>query len=196
MGIEFDIAKELATINMTLTELSSITGLVNGAIRSGDFYTRYNRIVTDIVTSYHVVTHNLSPFTQLDTESKFEELFDARHAAYTERYLVEISRPRASSEDAYEEYLELKTLKESKTSYPLLKRTFERFDHFIDKWITNDAWLAMCIDNLLKRMQALLNEIAALKKKDIEDAFLIYHAACSGFEHYLALIDRQRKALG
>ena len=83
-------------------------------------------------------------------------------------------------------------MKESKTSFPLLKRTYERFDQLYDKWITNDAWLAMSIDNLFKRLQALLNEIAAVKQKDPEDAFLIYHAAFTGFSPYLDLIGQNR----
>jgi hypothetical protein len=38
----------------------------------------------------------------------------------------------------------------------------------------------------------LSNEIAALKQKDPEDAFLIYHAAFSSFTSYLELIVQKR----
>ena len=61
---------------------------------------------------------------------------------------------------------------------------------------TNDAWLAMSIDNLFKRLQGLLNEIATLKKKAPADAFLIYQAAFHDFTPYLGLISQQRALLG
>jgi hypothetical protein len=195
MGIELDITRELATIGATATEVSAIAKLVNSQIRSSDFSTRFNKILTDIAVSYDVVTLNLTPLAELDSESAFLDGFDDCHAAYAACYLMEISKPRTSADDAYEEYLLLKTLKESKTSFPLLKRTFERLDQFIDKWITNDYWLAMSIDILFKRLQGLLNEIATLKKKDAEDAWLLYQSAFSGFNAYLALIRQQREFL-
>ncbi|MGD9000806.1 MAG: hypothetical protein PVF75_10350, partial [Granulosicoccaceae bacterium] len=187
--------KELASISMTLTELSSIARLVNSEIRNGEFNTHFNKMVADIAKSYDVVTINLSALAEPDSASSFVDKFDDRHAAYTACYLTEISKPRSCADDAYEEYLVLKTLKESKTSFPLLKRTFARLDQFVDKWITNDAWLAMSIDNLFKRLQSLLNEIAALKKKDADDAYLVFSSAFNGFSAYLALIKQQRDLL-
>jgi hypothetical protein len=195
MGIELDITKELATVCATLTELSSLSTIINNHINNGDFGQRFNKMVEDIAKSYDVVTANLLPLSELDTEASFVTSFDGRHAAYTDCYLKEISKPRSYADDAYEEYLVLQTLKESKTSFPILKRSFVRLDGFIDKWITNDAWLAMGIDNLFKRLQTLLNEIAALKTKDPEDAYLIYNAAFSGFNAYLALIREKRGLL-
>lgn len=195
MGVELEIAKELATVSMTLTELSSIAGIVNSEIRGGEFHTSFNNMLADITKCYDVVTDNLACFIELDSMSAFVEKFDECHAAYTACYLTEISKPRAYSEDAYEEYLTLQISKEFRTGYPLLKRTFERFGYLVDKWIDNDAWLAMCIDNMFKRLQALLNEIAAFKQKDAEDAFVIYNTAFSGFNLYLTLISQQRELL-
>jgi hypothetical protein len=195
MGIELDITKELATVCATLTELSSLSSIINSHLRNRDYSQRFNKMVEDIAKSYDVVTTNLLPLSELDTDTSFVESFDERHAAYTDCYLKEISKPRSYADDAYEEYLVLKTLKESKTSFPILKRSFVRLDGFIDKWITNDAWLAMGIDNLFKRLQTLLNEIAALKTKDPEDAYLIYSTAFSGFNDYLALIREKRDLL-
>lgn len=195
MGIELDIVKELATINVTLTELASIATLVNGEISNPDFSPGFNKMVTDIAKSYDVVTVNLLPLAGFETEAAFTDGFDASHAAYTACYLMEISKPRLYAEDAYEEYLALKTLPQCKTSFPLLKRTFSRLDQLVDKWITNDAWLAMSIDNLCKRLQALLNEIAALKQKDPSDAYQIYDNAFTAFRPYLALIGQQRARL-
>lgn len=194
MGIELDIIREFGNINATLSELSSIATAVNGQIRNGEFSTCFNKIIEHIGKSYDVVTDNLIPLSELETESAFVDHFDDRHAAYTAIYLKEIHMPRAFAEEAYEEHLLLKTMKESKTNFPLLKRNYERLDQLIDKWITNDVWLAMNIDNLFKRLQTLLNEIAALKQKDPEDAFLIYNAAFMSFSPYLKLIVQNREA--
>jgi hypothetical protein len=191
MGIELDILKEFATISATLGECTSISRSINSQIRSGEFHTRFNKIFADIDKCYDVVTDNIIPLSGFDSQSAFIEDFDARHATYTEHYLKEISKPRSYSDDAYEEYLLLKTLKECKTGYPLLVRSFERMDKFIDKWITNDAWLAMGIDNLFKRLQTLLNEIATLKTKDSEDAFLIYRSAFDAFLPFLLMLEQR-----
>lgn len=195
MGIELDIVEELASISVTLTELSSIAKIINGEIKNAEFDKRFNKMVTDLAKSYDIVTANLIPLSEFDSETSLIDNFDEYHAAYTACYLKEISKPRAYADAAYEEYLVLRTQKESKTSFPLLKRTFERLDKFVDKWVTNDAWLAMSIDNLFKRLQTLLNEIATLKKKDPADAFLIYHAAFHDFAPYLGLIRQQRAVL-
>lgn len=195
MGIELDIVEELANISVTLTELSSISKIINGEIKNSEFDMRFNKMVDDLAKSYDVVTANLLPLSEFDSETTLVDSFDECHAAYTACYLKEISKPRAYADEAYEEYLLLKTQKESKTSFPLLKRTFERLDKFVDKWVTNDAWLAMSIDNLFKRLQTLLNEIATLKKKDPADAFLIYNAAFHDFHPYLGLIRQQRTLL-
>ena len=135
------------------------------------------------------------PLFEFDSEAALINSFDECHSTYSACYLKEISKPRAYADEAYEEYLLLKGQKECKTSFPLLKRTFLRLDKFVDKWITNDAWLAMSIDNLFKRLQTLLNEIATLKKKDPADAFLIYNAAFHDFHPYLGLIRQQRTLL-
>ncbi len=188
MGIELDLLRELGTISVTLTELSAVTRVINSELKASEFGQRYNRMVAEISIGYDAVTDNLLPLCELESQAEFEKHFDDRHAAYNACYLNEISKPRNHGEAAYEEYLELQTMKQFKTGYPLLKRTFTRLDQFIDKWINNDAWLAMCVDNLFKRLKQLLNEIADLKKKDAEDAFIIYQAAFGSFRTYLILI--------
>ncbi len=195
MGIELDCLQELASINVALTELSSLGRIINSEIKGGEFHSRFNKIVDDIGKCFDVVTGNLQPLSDIDSEAAFIEKFDKFHADYSASYLKEISKPRIYSDDAYEGYVLLRLLKEIKTGYPLLKRTFERLDKFIDKWITNDAWLAMAIDNLFKRLQTLFNEIAALSKKDPEEAFLIYASAWHDFTPYLDLISQQHGQL-
>jgi hypothetical protein len=188
MAIELDITRELATISATLMELAAVANMVNTEMGDSDFTRRFNKIIDDIGNSYDTVTANLLPLAEFTSEEAFNNGFDARHAAYSACYLTEISRPRSSWEDAYEEYQVLQNAKEFKTSFPLLKRSFERFKQFIDKWVDNDAWLAMSVDNLFKRLQALLNEIATLKHKDPSDAYVIYRAAFDGFSPYLQMM--------
>ena len=195
MSIELVIVKELANIGVTLTELSSIARTVTSEIRRGEFAKLFTEMVAELAKCYDVVDDNISPLVELDSELDFVANFDVRHADYKARYLKEISKPRTYVDDAYETYLTLKTLRESKTSYPLLKRTFGRLDEFVDKWVTNDAWLAMSIDTLFKMLHRLLNEVAEVKQKDPSDAYLIYHAALSDFDGYLALIRDKRGLL-
>jgi len=195
MGFELDIDRELATISATLIELSSLHTTISSLIRDEEFNRHYNSVIAELAKSYHVVGDNLYGFTQLQTEEQFITSFDAFHAAYSDCYLMEISKPRACGEAAYEPYHILKTLKQARTEYPLLKRSFERLDHFYDKWVDNDAWLAMSIDHLFKRVKNLLTEIDSLKKKDPEDAFVIYQAAFGAFAIFIDLIRIKADAL-
>lgn len=195
MGVELDCLQELASINVALTELSCLAQIVNGEIKGGEFNERFNNIVANISKCFDVVTVNLQALSEIDNEKALIEKFDQFHTEYSESYLKEISKPRIYSDDAYEEYVLLRLLKEINTGYPLLKRTFIRLDKFIDKWITNDAWLAMAIDNLFKRLQALFKEIAELKLKDPEEAFFIYSGAWLAFRPYFELIAIQKKEL-
>lgn len=195
MGIELDILQELTGVNVALSETTSLARIINGEIRTGEFHTRFNKIIDDIAKCFVVVMDNLQPLYEINTESDLIKHFDRLHSGYSASYLKEISKPRIYCDDAYEGYVLLRLQKEIKTGFPLLKRSFERLDKFIDKWITNDAWLAMAIDNAFKRLQILLNEIAVLKKKDPEDAFLIYASAFHDFSPYLDLIKQQYTSL-
>ena len=195
MGIEQLITEELAGISMTLTEVSAMSKLINGEIRNETFIHPFNRMISEINKCYYVVTENLQPFARLNNLDVFSERYDELAQQYRDCYLKEISRPRTYSDEAYEQYLALQGMKECKTSYPLLKRTFSRLDEFIDKWVTNDAWLAMGIDNLFKRMPRLLNDVSELKRKEVEDAFVIFHSAFETFKVYLDLIEQQSREL-
>jgi len=196
MGTELTIARELANIGATLTELSSVAGIVNGEIRNGDFSRRFNRMLDQLAMCYDTVIANLQPFCELDSDRSFAAGFDDRYSAYRDCCLKEVSKPRRFSDDAYEEYLVLKTLKQSKTGFPLLKRTFGRLDEFVDKWVTNDAWLAMSIDTLFKMLHRLLNEVDGIRQKDPDDAWQVYEAAFTGFDAHLALIKQKHRLLG
>lgn len=195
MGIELDIIQELSGVNVALSETTSLARIINGEIHAGEFHTRFNKIIDDIGKCFAVVTDNLQPFFEITSEADLLKRFDPLHTHYSESYLKEISKPRIYCDDAYEGYVLLRLQKEIKTGFPILKRSFERLDKYIDKWITNDAWLAMAIDNAFKRLQILLNEIATLKKKDPEYAFLIYAGAFNEFSPYLDLINQQYSTL-
>ena len=65
---------------------------------------------------------------------------------------------------------------------------FSRLDTLYDKWITNDAQLAMSIDGVLKLKNRLLNEIAEIKQKDAELAYIVFSSAFDDFRDYLTLI--------
>jgi hypothetical protein len=68
-------------------------------------------------------------------------------------------------------------------------------DEFIDKWITNDAWLAMSIENLLKMLQRFLNEVVEQKQKDPTDAFIIFQAVMNAVRPFYALLEKDWKVL-
>jgi hypothetical protein len=195
MGTERIIVEELASISMTLTELLSITRIINGEIKNEDFTLQFNGMVNTLASCYDVVISNLLGFSEIQNEESFNNKFESLHAAYTLSYLNEISKPRTYAELAYEAHLELKRMKQSKTSFPLLKRTFIRLDELIDKWADNDVWLAMSIDNLFKRFNHLLNEIAEIKKIDVSDAYIIYHSAFTDFTSYIEIIIQKRDQL-
>jgi hypothetical protein len=191
MGIELVIDKELANIGMTLTEFASITEIINGEIGPGDFSNLFNTMMGRMTKSYDVVIDNLQPFIDLDSEEDFIAGFDDLVTRFKESYLLEISKSRTLTVDAYDDYEHLVCMREAKTKFPLLKRTFTRLAELTDKWIANDYWLAMSIDTAYKMLPRLLTEIAEIKEKDPSDAFLIYRAAFSDFSVHLGLIKQE-----
>ena len=189
MGVEFNIMRELATVCVTASELAAIEHLVKSELKKPDFVEQFDKMTGAIGECYSVVVANVQPWLDITDESTFCEKFDSVHADYKATYLSITNRPRVASEQAYNEYILLREFKETQTAYPLLKRTFVRLDEFIDKWITNDAWLAMSIENLLKILHRFLNEVADLKQKDPSDAFIIFQAAMVALRPYYALLE-------
>ena len=189
MGVEFNIMRELATVCVTASELAAIEHLVKSELKKPDFVEQFDKMTGAIGECYSVVVANVQPWLDITDESTFCEKFDSVHADYKATYLSITNRPRVASEQAYNEYILLREFKETQTAYPLLKRTFVRLDEFIDKWITNDAWLAMSIENLLKMLHRFLNEVADLKQKDPSDAFIIFQAAMVALRPYYALLE-------
>ena len=191
MGLEFTIDKELANISVTLTELASVTAIINQQISNRDFLGQFNQMVATLNQCYQVIIISIQPWMELDSEALFCSQFDARHEAYKTSFLKEASRPRLFVEQAYDQNLALNTFKELKTNYPLLKRTFMRFDEYFDKWIDNDTWLVMSMDTVFKMLNRLLQEIGEFKRKDSEDAYQLYQYAFGDIRIYLQIIQEK-----
>jgi hypothetical protein len=135
----------------------------------------------------------LSPFVTLHQqvssgEAEFDQGFDELLLAYQQSYLAEASIPRHYADEAFEHFILIQQSKEFSTGYPLLKHSFDRLDYIIDKFITNDAWLVMSIETVMKRLARWLNDVADIKKADIDDAWWMYRGLMKGIEAYLPLL--------
>ncbi|TCK08552.1 hypothetical protein [Marinobacterium mangrovicola] len=193
MGTELTLIREMTSVCATASEWDGIARTVNTLLRSGEFNQQFNQMVAELNKTYLMLDQTLSPFAELDSEQCFTERFDTLFETYRGRYLLDVSQPRKFADETYEIYLLLKQSKEISTNYPLLKRTFIRLDEFIDKWVTNDAWLAMSIDTLLKMLNRFFGEIAEMKRGDSEEAFLVYDAIFAEFRLYLTLLEDKLK---
>lgn len=191
MGLELTINKDLATISVTLTEAVAVTGIIRKHIQQAEFLTLYEEIVDAIHACYSVIASNLTPFTMVNSEAEFIQKFDELNEIFQAQYLKEASKPRLYTEQIYERMQILRTLKEFKTGYPLLKRCFTRFDEYFDKWIDNDTWLVMNMDSVFKMLNRLLQEIADYKRKDPEDAYVVFASAFADFSIYLAIVSQK-----
>lgn len=192
MGIEFIAVKEMGNIAATQTEFSAITRIVNSEVGPGTFASLFNTMMQRMADSYGVVIETLQPLTDMDGEDRFNEDFDDKTKAFRDGYLLAISKARSLTVDAYDDYEHLVCMREAKTGYPLLKRTFSRLAELTDKWIANDYWLAMSIDTLFKMLPRLLKEIEDLKARDPADAYLIYQSAFGDIGRHLSLIRQQQ----
>jgi hypothetical protein len=188
MSFVFKINEELAAVTVTATELLSITRTISGFIKATAFLQDFNEIIAEINKSYGVVIDSFSPFYGLDNEEKFSRHFDEKFETFKGRYLMDVSKPRRYCDNVYDAYIKMQQTKEAKTNFPPLKRSFSRLDTFYDKWITNDNLLGMSIDGALKLKNRLLTEIAQIKLKDTEDAYIIFSSAFEDFHDFLTLI--------
>ncbi len=195
MGVELNIVRELATVCITASELTAIENLIKGELKKPAFVEQFDKMTGAIGECYGVTKAIARPWLEMTNETEFCEKFDSAHADYKATYLSITNRPRVASEKAYIEYTVLREYKETQTTFPLLKRTFARLDEFIDKWITNDAWLAMSIENLLKMLHRFLNEVAELKQNDPTDAFTIFQTVMAALHPYYALLENDWKVL-
>lgn len=195
MSFVFKINEELAVIPVTAIELISITNSFNTIVKNGEFLSLYNAIIAEISQSYAVIDELISPFINLDTETKFTQFFEQIFQSFKERYLFDVSKPRRYCDNIYDDYIALQQTKESQSGFPILKRTFSRLDAFYDRWITNDNWLAMSIDNSIKLYNRHLSEISDINKIDPEYAYEIYRSANTDLFGYLDMIRKKHAQL-
>ena len=195
MSFEFKITEELSIIPVTAAELLSIARSYQHFVKSPESLLLFNAIIYEISKSYGVVVDILSPFLELDNEDRFSQQFDEQFRQFKESYLFDISKPRRFCDNVYDDYNTLLQSKEAKSKFPMLKRLFTRLDVIYDKWITNDNLLAMSIDNCVKLYNRHLTDIAELKKRDPEDAYLIHQAANDVFIDFVTLIHTLKKQL-
>ncbi|WFP51834.1 hypothetical protein PL263_07330 [Methylomonas sp. EFPC3] len=195
MAIELKLTKELATVCVTASELAAIETLIKGELAKPAFVEQLDKIGNAIRDCFAETAAVLAPWLEIDNETEFCNRYDAAYADYKASYLGITNRPRLTSERAYVDYMLLREFKETQTAYPLLKTTFARLDEFIDKWITNDAWLAMTIENFVKMLYRFLTEIAELKQKDPTDAFTLYRALMIALHPYYAMLQNYRKVV-
>jgi hypothetical protein len=191
----FNINRELATVSVTATELLSVTRTITDVVKATAFVQQFTDIVGEINKSYGVVLDSFAPFYALDSEEAFTQGFHERHEAFKGSYLLDVSKPRKYCDNVYDAYIQMQQTKEAKSGFPLLKRTFSRLDVFYDKWITNDALMAMSIDGALKLKNRLLNEIAEINEKDAEMAYMVFASAFDDFHDYIGLIKAKSEAV-
>lgn len=195
MGIEFTITKDLATISATVSELSAVNTIICEEIGSADFHQEYTSLLWDILNTYRVVNRIVQPMVDIQSFAEFNHSFMACHQEYSGGYQAALSEPRVNAEFTFEKYLQFRKRKETKTSYPLLKRSFSRLHDFIDKWIDNDIWLAMTIDTLLKGINRFLSEVAELNSKDQESAYALFSSVMTCMPPYLEIIASRTEAI-
>jgi len=191
----YNINEELCSIALTSTELLSVSKIITRTIKKEEFVRQYAYVVSEINKSYCVLDDLLSPFYQLDSESKFTDNFHNMFMTFKDTYLLEISKPRKYCDNVYDPYIELMKNKEAKTGYPLLKNQFSRLNKLYDKWINNDVYLAMSIDRVVKLIHNVLKDILMLTENDIEDAFVYFSSSLEDFSAYLTLINQNRMGI-
>jgi hypothetical protein len=77
----------------------------------------------------------------------------------------------------------------------MLKWAVSRLDDYIDKWIDNDTWFMMTLDRIFKMFNRFLLEINDFKRKDSDDAYLIFQLAISDFAALVHIIKDKRAEL-
>jgi len=187
--LEFTICKEAASIAITATELATVHQLLTSHIPKAEFRAALDKVILPLVICYQVPVYVLQPLFTVKTESDFVSGFEAAHEQYKNRLDEKSGIPRQQVEESYEAWLLLAQTKEAGTSFPILRRTFDRLLNFIDKYVDNDSWLLMNIDNIYKMLSLLLAEIAELKAKDPEEAWLTYDQAMAAVLPFMNIIN-------
>ncbi|WP_018013639.1 hypothetical protein [Teredinibacter turnerae] len=189
MSPDFKIAKELATIYSTAAEWQRVTQIILGMLPNNEFKSLFKKMADTLPGLFPVVTESVAPLLHIQEFADFERDFDSIQASYQQSFLSQASKPRHYAEATHELYLELVQFKEVKTSYPILKRSYSDLYDYMDKWVTNDAWLVMSCDVVFKSTNRLLLDFANQKKQDSEEAFLLFSGFVSPISTLLTALD-------
>ena len=189
MANEFKALKELATVSATVSEPAGVNSVICSELDSADFRSEYDSLLQDVVNTYQVVIDIIEPLMALNDRSQFDSQFAELSSWYAQHYQKALSQPRINAEFTYEKYLQFRKRKEVATGYPLLKVCFTRLHDFIDKWIDNDIWLAMCIDTLLKMLNLQLHELQDVYRADKDEAWMLFCAGPGRCAPYLKMIE-------
>lgn len=193
--LEFTLCKEAASIAMTVTELAAIQQLLFNHIPKAEFRAALGQVVDPLTETYQVLVYVLDPLFSIKSESDFTSGFNTAFEQYKQRLQEKNSLPRSCVESSYEAYLVFSQSKEAKTGFPILRRTFDRLLNYIDKYVDNDSWLLMNIDNVYKMLNLLLGEIAELNTGDPEEAWLTYDLAMESVLPFMQIINTRAQTL-
>ncbi len=188
MGAEFMALKEMGTISATATELAAVNALICEETGPGDFQAQYQDLLSDVLNTYRLILSSLTPLTAMTDRAAFKEGLALMVAEFSTSLPVTTNEARNNAEFTYEKNLQFRKRAEVKTSYPILKNAFSRLHDYIDKWIDNDIWLVMSLDNLLKRLLRHLEDVQAMQGKDNEMAYAMYLSCAGQLAPYVSLI--------
>lgn len=193
--LEFTLCKEAASIATTATELAAIQQLLFTHIPKAEFHSALGLVIDPLTETYQVLVYILDPLFSIKSESDFSSGFNTAYEQYKQRLQDKSSLPRSCVEASYEAYLVFSQSKEAKTGFPILRRTFDRLLNYIDKYVDNDSWLLMNIDNVYKMLNLLLGEISELNTGDPEEAWLTYDLAMESVLPFMHIINTRAQAL-
>lgn len=177
MILELKIGKELGTLQAALGQWSHLYRVLNSQMSEGEFFELYSAMFNSLLPAFKLAPNNLRPLFALQDVDSFQKDFTNLAKTYGGTYLNEASKPRHHCEQCHEYYIELSTQRLIKTSFPVLKRNFSDLYEYIDKWVTNDAWITMGIDIILKYTQKLMLDLDKLRAQDEESAWIVYRSA-------------------
>jgi hypothetical protein len=182
------LLKDLSAITATRREWLDIAASIRRCISAPDFCAGFAAVVETLLPCYTFIDAMLQPFVDIADASRFAQEFDERNQAYQQTYLNSLSEARHAADACFEHYLLLAQDKTCKTGYPPLQHSFARLDYMVDKYVTNDAWLVMHIDSVIRRLSRFLNEVAELKKVDSDDALALYQGLMNSIRAYQSLL--------
>ena len=187
--LEFTISKEAASVAATASDLHAIHTILSTQLPKPSFQAILAKVVLPLIETYRTPMGVIAPLTAIQTESAFSSQFAEAWKQYKTGFDETHALPRRYVDESYEAYLILSETKEAKTTYPILRRTFDRLYLYMDKYINNDSWLLMNIDNVYKMLNLLLAEIDDQISVDIEESWFRYQLAFSGLTPFLGIVN-------